>query len=483
MAILDARTGDVRHQVRVEDLTGFEPETSPWVDESAHLLGRNVVLTTETHALRHGPRSPAPCCGPCRSDPIRTYSWRLPDGRIACADATSETADPPPRSSNRAPVGPVGVDRRGRRHRHADSSPPGRATNGAEASYLQRPRRPVATGRHGRSRRRLCRRGGRSSRAGARSRSRARRSWTSTTPGRWRSREPLEGHSGKVLGIELAGPALGLLWTAGQDGTAVAFDLTGTRGVLRTVDLDVAANVGSAAAETGRCSRSVYEIEPQHRAHPRSRRRGATSSASSQPFTDCVCQIGHTAITPDGRLALAGVFEWTDDFSEAITDRGRVVVWDTDTGRADAHHRHTLGARRAGRHARRGAGARQRLRRVGSLRHRLGRGDLEPRDRACRTAGSTASRCRAPPRRLPAGRRSGGDRDPPRPRVRRGAGLANSSPGSGTLTRVAFSADSRTMALGSDSGTAVLPRRRDAGAGRPRPAGHRGLRHRPPDEP
>ena len=41
----------------------------------------------------------------------------------------------------------------------------------------------------------------------------------------------LEGHSGVVLGIELAGPARGLLWTAGRDGTAVGFDLTGTRGV------------------------------------------------------------------------------------------------------------------------------------------------------------------------------------------------------------------------------------------------------------
>ena len=51
-----------------------------------------------------------------------------------------------------------------------------------------------------------------------------------------------------------------------------------------------------------------------------------------QPFTDCACQIGHTAITPDGRFALAGVTEWTDDLSEAITDRGRVVMWDTDTG-------------------------------------------------------------------------------------------------------------------------------------------------------
>ena len=40
----------------------------------------------------------------------------------------------------------------------------------------------------------------------------------------------LEGHSGEVLGLALAGPGRGLLWTAGQDGTAVAFDLTGTRG-------------------------------------------------------------------------------------------------------------------------------------------------------------------------------------------------------------------------------------------------------------
>ena len=140
----------------------------------------------------------------------------------------------------------------------------------------------------------------------------------------------LEGHSGEVLGLALAGPARGLLWTAGQDGTAVAFDLTGTRGVLRTLDMDVAAGVGTAAGD-----RAV--LTPWYEAALNTARildldKGRDLFGELQPFTDCVCQIGHTAITPDGRLALAGIFEWTDDYSTAITDRGRVVGWDADTG-------------------------------------------------------------------------------------------------------------------------------------------------------
>jgi outer membrane protein assembly factor BamB len=40
MAVLDPRTGEVLHDLMVDDLTRVEPETSPWVDESAHPLGR-----------------------------------------------------------------------------------------------------------------------------------------------------------------------------------------------------------------------------------------------------------------------------------------------------------------------------------------------------------------------------------------------------------------------------------------------------------
>ena len=160
----------------------------------------------------------------------------------------------------------------------------------------------------------------------------------------------LEGHSGEVLGLALAGPGRGLLWTAGQDGTAVAFDLTGTRGVLRTVEMDVAAGVGTAAGD-----RAV--LTPWYEAALNTARildleKGRDLFGELQPFTDCVCQIGHTAITPDGRLALAGIFHWTDDYSTAITDRGRVVGVGHRHRGADAHDRHPLGGLRAGRHAR-----------------------------------------------------------------------------------------------------------------------------------
>ena len=138
-----------------------------------------------------------------------------------------------------------------------------------------------------------------------------------------------------MLGIELAGPDQDLLWTAGQDGTAVAFDLTGSRGAPRTVDLDVPAGVGTAAGD--RVVLTPWPEAALNTARILDLGNGRDLFGELQPFTDCVCQIGHTAITPDGRLALAGVFEWTDDFSTAITDRGRVVAWDTRTGELDAH--------------------------------------------------------------------------------------------------------------------------------------------------
>ena len=94
--------------------------------------------------------------------------------------------------------------------------------------------------------------------------------------------------------------------------------------------MDVAAGVGTAAGD-----RAV--VTPWYEAALNTARildleKGRDLFGELQPFTDCVCQIGHTAITPDGRLALAGIFHWTDDYSTAITDGGRVVVWDTDTG-------------------------------------------------------------------------------------------------------------------------------------------------------
>ncbi len=259
--------------------------------------------------------------------PHTPYSWGLPDGRIAWQtheETRTRLLDPRTGHQSVRSGSIVGVDDTGTRLITSRG-----ATNGAEASYLQvrdAQWRPVGT---------VDRVDGYVAEAvflpGGREVAIAREEVVEIHDARTLAfSRTVEGHSGKVLGIELAGPALGLLWTAGRDGTAVAFDLTGTRGVLRRVDLDVAANVGSAAGNRAALTQR-YEIEP-NTARILDLDEGRDLFGELQPFTDCVCQIGHTAITPDGRLALGGVFEWTDDFSEAITDRGRVVVWDTDTG-------------------------------------------------------------------------------------------------------------------------------------------------------
>ena len=96
------------------------------------------------------------------------------------------------------------------------------------------------------------------------------------------------------------------------------------------IDMDVPAGAGTAAGD-----RAV--VTPWYEAALNTARildleKGRDLFGELQPFTDCVCQIGHTAITPDGSLALAGILHWTDDYSTAITDGGRVVVWDTDSG-------------------------------------------------------------------------------------------------------------------------------------------------------
>ena len=113
-----------------------------------------------------------------------------------------------------------------------------------------------------------------------------------------------------------------------------------------------------------------------------------------QPFTDCVCQIGHTAITPDGRLALAGIFEWTDDYSTAITDRGRVVAWDTDTGELTRTIDLPWEPDGLAVTPRWRTPARQRHRGLGPLRPRLGSRSSGATRPTCRAAGSAACRWR-----------------------------------------------------------------------------------------
>ncbi len=326
MAVLDPQTGRVMRVVSVEDLTDVEPEAVPWVDGSAHRFGRKVVLTTESHAFVIDPTTGEVL----RAIPFGRHvqeSWSLRDGRIAAQTWGQRVTRVLDLRTGRQRLRPglvVGVDAAGTRIMTSRVTP-----DAGESTYLQlRDARWRSIGRAQRVDGQVVEvaflPGGREV-AVVREEVVDIHDAATLTYSR-----TLEGHSGEVHGIELAGPGRDLLWTAGQDGTAVAFDLTGMRGVLRTVDLDVAAGVGTAAGD--RAVLTQWYDAALNTARILDLEKGRDLFGELQPFTDCVCQIGHTAITPDGRLALAGIFEWTDDYSTAITDRGRVVAWDTETG-------------------------------------------------------------------------------------------------------------------------------------------------------
>ena len=413
---------------------------------SAHLFGRNVVLTTETHAFVIDPDDRRGAAGDAVR-PSRTLDSLEPPGRQDRGAALDEKQTRLLDLRTRTPARPARVDRGGRRHRHRDHHLRA-TTSGEEASYLQlrdAQWRPVGTAQRvdGYVAEAVFLPGGREIAI-------ARDEVVDIHDARTLAfSRTLEGHSGEVVGIELAGPARGLVWTAGEDGTAVAFDLTGRAASCGRWTSTWPPNVGSAAGDRAVITQR-YDID-LNTARILDLEEGRDLFGELQPFTDCVCQIGHTAITPDGRLAVAGVFEWTDDYEEAITDRGRVVVWDTDTGELTRTidtpwEPRGLAVTPDGTRA-----ARQRLRRVGSLRPRVGRGDLEPRDRAAGRLDLRPAAVGRGARRVPARRPQG------RPAILldpvSGDELASLKlPGSGALTRVAFSADSRTMALGSDSG-------------------------------
>ena len=134
----------------------------------------------------------------------------------------------------------------------------------------------------------------------------------------------LHGQSGAIMGMVFTGPQQDELWTAGRDGTAIAWDLSGHRGVLQTTHGSSTAGLGGTAA-TGTIAVGLTLHPPEPAGitlvDPRT---GATrhpalpDGARGNPTA--------VAITPDGRTALAGVTPSLD------TGRGELAIWDTTQG-------------------------------------------------------------------------------------------------------------------------------------------------------
>lgn len=326
VAILDPSTGMILRQVTSTELRTAEPDGSPRLDESLHLRGNDLVITSSTHVFVVDPWSG----DVLRSHPLPPHaptSSGIGDGVVAFQDepAHSLVVNPWTGRTQRRNGSIVGATRDGRRVLTMASTT---TRPGTETSMLQvRDARWRPVGRPwrvaGYVRGAIFLPGGREV---AVAREEELEIYEVATGAIVRH---LSGHSGALLQMELAGPDRDLIWTAGRDGNAVGFDLTGTRGVLRRLPHNIVADAGAAASgvamvvnyyDTELNTLSVVDL-----------RTGRDRFGELQPVISCLCQPAQAAITPDGRWGLVALIEFTEDF-EPVTERGRVAVIDTRSG-------------------------------------------------------------------------------------------------------------------------------------------------------
>ncbi|KGN38369.1 nSTAND1 domain-containing NTPase, partial [Knoellia aerolata] len=143
----------------------------------------------------------------------------------------------------------------------------------------------------------------------------------------------LEGHKGSVLGAVFAGPDEDLLWTAGRDGTAVGFDLSGTRTIIADDSIEARVYTGEAPV-TGDVGVSVhfYDDKP-NTAELVDLTSGAKVGDLPVPDAEeCGCQVTTVAMVPDGRTALVSAMWFTEDF-DLVEDKGALYLWDVASRR------------------------------------------------------------------------------------------------------------------------------------------------------
>ncbi|MFW5471111.1 BTAD domain-containing putative transcriptional regulator [Knoellia sp. CPCC 206435] len=143
----------------------------------------------------------------------------------------------------------------------------------------------------------------------------------------------LEGHKGTVLGVAFAGREEDLLWTAGRDGTAVGFDLSGTRTIISDGPIEARVYAGEAPV-TGEVGASVHFYDDR----PNTAELVDLSSGkkvADLPLPDaetCECQVTTVAMAPDGRTALVSAMWFTEDF-DLVEDKGALHLWDVASRR------------------------------------------------------------------------------------------------------------------------------------------------------
>jgi DNA-binding SARP family transcriptional activator/WD40 repeat protein len=151
-------------------------------------------------------------------------------------------------------------------------------------------------------------------------------------------------HSGAVLGASFAGSDGALVWTAGGDGTAVGFDLSGRLTPIATTRTGLAPALGHASlsAMRGVYLDLVFTGTP-HLVHVTDLSTG-TNLGDLVPDIDgndgkwppeVIFEPNSVAITADGETAVVGVhgFTWDEGY---VVDRGVLAIFDASTQRQTA---------------------------------------------------------------------------------------------------------------------------------------------------
>jgi WD40 repeat protein len=139
------------------------------------------------------------------------------------------------------------------------------------------------------------------------------------------------GHNGALLGFAVVGPERDIVWTAGRDGSAIAYDLTGTRGMLRTRPRSGPLWVGD-ADDAGRIAIQT----PYGETEPNSARMldvttGEDLYGDLRHRRGCLCQVAAVDMAGDGSLAV-GIIDELNRQNFAFAPRNNLAVWNPDDG-------------------------------------------------------------------------------------------------------------------------------------------------------
>ena len=140
-------------------------------------------------------------------------------------------------------------------------------------------------------------------------------------------------HSGAVLAARFAGPDRDLVWTSGRDGTAVALDLTGRLGPVRSRRIETAPHVGETSARGDVAVMTPFYETRTNPGHLIDATTGEDLHGELPLPSGCDCQVAGTAMTDDGTTALGAITEFDKETHRPLEDRGHLVAWDARTGR------------------------------------------------------------------------------------------------------------------------------------------------------